>query len=845
MWVLESDGDVFHGKRLWLRPGKRFLFGRTQPEDAKFPYIRTAGLTHTTAGGFAINNKTISRKHLLVDIQDAQPADGTRSELRSKVTLEDLNTKIGTFVNGKQIRGMKHLLEKEDVFEVKLGHHEHLFRFTWIPVVLSFSFTKSELKSNPLIRLHEQLKVLDIRVSADYLRGETTHVVARKRNTPKGLQALINGNYIVDHTFVDAIIAATEPHGEQGSALENDFDSNWPNPLAHLPPRGAEPTQRPQESYGPNPTRQDIFDGYTFIFYDKGQFDNLLAPITNGRGKALLQEVEPGVTSVHDFVRYVKNVAGEKGLGEFEDGSEGRGVVVVRYIPQKGTTVEWYSSFMRQVSLHLDHRSIEQSEFLDAILNDDASMLRKPLEVESSSIGPPQSPRNARHGEEVPTDAQSLPAEGPSTGEIPQSPPEAVSPAPRRLGRSRRVITSRFKGFDEDFDTPIDAPPDSRSTPEPRGQTSPEAGLFVSQSENMDVDREPSPGRLGRKRAPSPVVEESEEEDIMDQMAPAAAQLKRRRLAESAARRQRGESTPPPPAPTPAVKREVPSPVAKPKGRKAVDMDVLEHARIQREKAEEQARAEREALQNALDGMDISQIRSLAIVEEMAVHRTAPAPNRHLEHGDDSERWDERWNGRKNFKRFRRQGGTSATARGIMRVIVPLEEVRRKDFGIGDEYWLDASVERDSGSHSQKGKKSRSRVSQIQTPTTQSQGRTAGRRNQGQVAAVEASQHNAARSNHARDEVVETASTAPTPFATPQAVSTASTRSSDRTKAKQSAPPSQGKRAAAESLTNPAAAKRARPMAATSQMRSRDEEVEDSESDDDDDGLGFRFKKPR
>jgi hypothetical protein len=54
MWLLESDGDVFHGKlpapldpqlpihnfnanhatgkKLWLRPGKKFIFGRTSAE---------------------------------------------------------------------------------------------------------------------------------------------------------------------------------------------------------------------------------------------------------------------------------------------------------------------------------------------------------------------------------------------------------------------------------------------------------------------------------------------------------------------------------------------------------------------------------------------------------------------------------------------------------------------------------------------------------------------------------------------------------------------------------------------------------------------------------------------
>ena len=100
--------------------------------------------------------------------------------------------------------------------------------------------------------------------------------------------------------------------------------------------------------------------------------------------------MDPSTTKLEDFIRYVKDVAGEKGLGEFEDGSEGRGVVVVRYQPVKGPASDWYADFARRVALSLDHRLIEQNEFLDAILNNDASVLRKPLEIEQSEIVAPQ-----------------------------------------------------------------------------------------------------------------------------------------------------------------------------------------------------------------------------------------------------------------------------------------------------------------------------------------------------------------------------------------------------------------------------------------------------------------------
>jgi len=64
-------------------------------------------------------------------------------------------------------------------------------------------------------------------------------------------------------------------------------------------------------------------------------------------------------------------------------------VVVVRFNPVKGVGTEWFADFGREVALRLDHRLIEQNEFLDAILGTDAKVLRRPLEVESSGVVAP------------------------------------------------------------------------------------------------------------------------------------------------------------------------------------------------------------------------------------------------------------------------------------------------------------------------------------------------------------------------------------------------------------------------------------------------------------------------
>jgi nijmegen breakage syndrome protein 1 len=252
--------------------------------------------------------------------------------------------------------------------------------FAWVPVCLSFMFTKTELKSDPYSALYENFGAVDIKILQDYDRENTTHLVAKKRNTSKGLRALIDGKYIVYHdTFVPALIQATTPNGEGIVPMEDDF-SNFPDPLQFLPLKGAELTDRDSTAYAPDTRRRDMFDGYTFIFYDEVQHESLSGTVFAGKGKALFYQVVPEETTVLDFVRYVKNVAGEKGLGEFEDGSEGKGVVVVKFVPTKGESIPWYNQFIVNVALSLDQRLVAQGEFLDVVLGSDPGVLRRPLE---------------------------------------------------------------------------------------------------------------------------------------------------------------------------------------------------------------------------------------------------------------------------------------------------------------------------------------------------------------------------------------------------------------------------------------------------------------------------------
>lgn len=581
-------------------------------------------------------------------------------------------------------------------------------------MVLAYSFTSREMRADPLTTLRADLEQLDIKFLTEYNVRATTHVVSKKRNTAKGLQALINGKYIVSGAFTDSIIASATPQDGDESPLEQDFDSAWPNAIDYLPPRGTEATQSPASDYAPDPARQNVFTGFTFIFYDKAQWENLLGPITNGQGKALYREVVAHETDVDDFVSYVKSVAGKKGLSSFENGSAGKGVVVVRYLPAKGDDVDWFADFTTAVSVQLNHRTVEQKEFLEAILRNNASILRRPLPVDARP-GETDRPVVARPSPRQPS-ADVCMAESAARGRsVSQEPSQSGSnSAPLRRNRVRRPATRRFKGFDDDDDDGI---PDIKETvsaaaipehvPEQPQEAVPEDedGLFVSQGSVMASQELQPSQRSTRKRRGPPIPTEDE---VMDDIAPAAAAAKRRRIA-------RGEDPVIREPSADAMDEDVePKPVEKPKKVKK-EIDVLEVARKTREEAEAKARAEQEDLNNLPADIDLAEIRKLAIVEEMPVRTPASARTREQDIADG--RWDPRWNGRKNFKRFRPRG--EVAGRPPNRVIVRLEQVKTKDFGIGDDYWLeDEEAPRESQPVSQASRGSESQTRQNPAPRT-------------------------------------------------------------------------------------------------------------------------------
>lgn len=530
---------------------------------------------------------------------------------------------------------------------VALGADGSLYSIKWQPTVLSFSFSSKEMRAeDPLAKVRARLESLDIKTIIPYVVGQTTHVVQSKRNTAKGLQALINGKYIVQNSYIDALVYAATPtdleNDASASPLELDFDSAWPDPTEHLPPPGNEPVSRTAATFAPNPSRLNVFEGYTFVFGDPSQFENLQVAINNGQGKALLYQIKDGKTTAEEIVQFMRSAAGNKGVGGERD--EPGGVVLVRF-RSKGEHEPWSIDLGNEVALMTDQRVIEQREFLDAILGNDASPLCRPLPREE---GESQISTSAPLEEPV-----SKPTAGTPRSRSPPSeetPPVTIH---KPASRTRKYV-SKMKAFDDGFDmesVPVYTPDDDAQD------------TIATQA----MDLEPMPSYEPSQAVTA--MENQEEDDAVADLLPGARAMKRRRAEMSADRQGTLDSH---------LKSEAPP---KPKRAK---LDVREAARKHRQEEEEEQQRQAEEDRHLSQDVDIEKLRNLAIVEEMDIPVREPVVREH----ETSDRWDDRWNGRKNFKRFRRKGEPQHARQRIQSVIVALEEVTRKDFGIGEHYWV-------------------------------------------------------------------------------------------------------------------------------------------------------------
>jgi hypothetical protein len=661
MWFLEHE-SLFGGKRVWLRPGSQQLFGRTKSgEDA------------VEGKSWKIDNKAVSRKHVMLKVYDAPLENGTKLHTRSQIEVTDLSCRQGTTIDEKTTLKSKKAADGTLEYDkatltgtehtIRLAQGYAPFKIVWRPVVLTYASRESkEFKARSA-----QLHALDIKTTTDFLFDKTTHVVSQKRNLPKVLSGLVAGKHIVTGDFLDAIlrVSTTSVDGAENyepSKLEEDFDESWPKEKEYIPSVGAEPVARPQEMLEPDPSRADVFSGLTFVFLVESQYNSLLEPITGGGGKGLLFDVRPGETTVEEYVDYVHSVAGKKKRSRTN--SDKLPVVTVRLAGYPEGMEEWAVRFVTGVDRTLNQRSILQNEFLDVVITKDrASLQRPPTESVTFPSSAPE-PVPTQHSTRDPTPVSQSRAPSPTKSVSPEK-SEVVKPVVRK--RVHRPRTGgRFTGFD-DYE-----PPPKRTKVEDK----PMEGIQESIQSSVIPDRtsqdNTTPATQTQHTQRLAAHDAIQKEEQMDTLFPAAAAMKRQRAATR--------------APSASVEPEASELVQRTMGRgkealeklqraqaraAGRELNVREQTRIRIKEEEERRKADEESLQEALEGIDIAKIRNITAIEEMELRPRADRVTARQSQAD-GERWNPEWNGRKNFKKFRRRGAE----RGVPthRVIVALEE---------------------------------------------------------------------------------------------------------------------------------------------------------------------------
>jgi len=683
MWILESNGDFLQGKRMWLKPGKKYLFGRVKKDGVRF----------------AIDHKTVSRKHFVITVEDIKDQDVGNVYARSHITITDENSKAGTNIDGVLIKGKSQEL-KNAVTSIRPGSCPHELLITWVPRVITFGLSKKEIKNGLLKAKQDQIKELDIKAVSDYLSEQTTHLVTQKRNTAKGLQALIEGKHIVTDTYIDALIYASAPadldEEERLCALEVDFEEAWPDPAHHLPPKGKEPTERPADSYRPDPARKKIFDKYVFVFFDHVQYDQLLPPITTGHGKAVI--FKPTDTSTveeaHDFVRNAVS-------------NQTRAILVRVNEPDEGQSP--VTNLIDNLAKRLGIEPASQSGFLDAILANDASQLRKPQSLSTASnvsatphLGRELSHMNGHVNNGSSSTLRSQPsAPSPKQGSVASdsAPSRNVRGAseqssipddnPRPFKRARYIPPKKgFDNFDDDFNPDAIVVYEEVEPSQPATQHRSQRTAKSQVDQDFPVKEEPTSTNRHAK-SPTP-LEDSEVDDNMDDLLPAAAAMRRQKQRDDAEARRKGE---PVKSAIPQAKLE---PFLKPK-KEVKLIDVREALRARKEAEKEADEKERRHVQELQEEEDDHKgpANLVKIVEyELPVRQ-------HSDNGINAYKgveWKPEWNGRPNYKGFRRARDANTNgnspAKRPEKIIVPLVAAKKQSYGIGDQYWEKSQEER-------------------------------------------------------------------------------------------------------------------------------------------------------
>ena len=385
----------------------------------------------------------------------------------------------------------------------------------------------------------------------------------------------------------------------------------------------------------------------------------------------------------------------------------------------------------------------------------------------------------------------------------------------------------------------MDAAPAQSQAQSVRNNTNNDSqSLFISDSQEAPTqyNTQHSTGPLNpRKRrappSPSPSIAppEEEQEDALDALFPAAAAMKRRRLEDEATGRNQ-------PSLSQTAKDLAASQTAAPKAKtkKPVkELDVRTAAKIRAEAID----AQREGGEKPEDKMTAEEIAAFRPEIEMAAMSLRERPGTTTAADDDG--MDPRWIGRKNFKKFKksRPGAASGTEDGATdsfvvnnrarKVIVTLEEVKRKTYGLGEEdYFLEPGPKQSRGnSQSQRQTQSQS----------QNQSRARGQEQRDRQLDATTNIHSA--DEQEADDDIEPEEVAGQPREGPVAAALRRLGGHDDTQTTQTQSSYTRKRAAPVAKSGPPAKMRSGGARASRQQEGIDEESEEEE-------VKFKLRKP-
>ncbi|KAG4306435.1 hypothetical protein PORY_000423 [Pneumocystis oryctolagi] len=238
-----------------------------------------------------IDSRTVSKKHAKIVVGAVENGSSLLLEKKMPIYVIDLNSKFGTLVNNVKLTNLPKECDHDS--EIIFAKCQGKFRLFWHPVV----FTLSGIKIRDIQPLVESY---GIKITKEYC-DMTTHVVSKQRNTAKNLQALINGVFVVANSYVNELVKTI-------GLVELNFDHGFPNPQKHVPPDNIYSSiDACPEDFMPNKCRKRLFHGLVFVFFDKKQYFTLSPPINTAGGKTVLCEDTSNIEQIITFIQNYPN----------------------------------------------------------------------------------------------------------------------------------------------------------------------------------------------------------------------------------------------------------------------------------------------------------------------------------------------------------------------------------------------------------------------------------------------------------------------------------------------------------------------------------------------------------